>query len=111
MSIIYNDLKRLYKKFDSAKVSTDFLFATVVEEGNPPILEGKDLDRYPTRSIIIPREFTDYEVEIERSCYCVDSPQSNLRETIKVFNHLKLNEKVVLLKQEGGQKLMVIARF
>ncbi len=51
--------------------------------------------------LILPRAVTDYELEVETN---------GVKKKIKVLNSLKVGERVVLLRLEGGQSFLVSDR-
>lgn len=71
---------------------------------NPdPIMIQIDGDSKLTLSkefVVIPEQFTDHEMEV------LDGG----RRKIRILNALKANEKVILIRQQGGQKYLVAGR-
>ena len=52
--------------------------------------------------VILPKELTDYNIKIQ-----IDGEIKN----IKIFNALKIDDKVILLKVQGGQKYIVLDKM
>lgn len=94
-------IKKAANEANEAGSPSTFVYGTVL---NPdPILIQVDGDSKLTLSrefVVIPEQFTDYEVEVL---------DGNKRK-VKILNALKADERVVLIRQQGGQKYLVAGR-
>ena len=100
-----NDLVRLIKQAALEAVDTttpvQITFGTVISASplqvkvdNKLILESVHLE--------VPQSLTDYDVEM--------SVDGGARQTYTIYNSLKLNDKVTLLRFQGGKRYLVIDR-
>lgn len=94
-------IKKAANEANEAGSPSTFVYGMVL---NPdPIMIQIDGDSKLTLSkefVVIPEQFTDHEMEV------LDGG----RRKIRILNALKANEKVILIRQQGGQKYLVAGR-
>ena len=75
----------------------------VVTSVNPLKIQLTPQFTLPDCVLVVPKRFTeDYEIKVE-----IDGSEK----TIKLKNTLEVNDKVALLKQEGGQSYLVLDKI
>lgn len=57
----------------------------------------------PTSALVVPQHLTDYEIEVEIN--------GGAKQKMKVYNALKKNDKVALLRKAGGQQFFILDRI
>lgn len=119
--IIADDLKTFMAGFVGNMRLTDYEVGTYLENGH--VMTDQSLD-IPDTCIVIPQYMTDWEVDVE-----VEDNYSKLHASacpggqgdctavehkgqvkIKVLNHLKAGDKVILMRKPGGQQYLIISR-
>lgn len=96
-----DDFKKMIQKVVNAMVPANYEIATVTEEdeGEGPTIQAEGYEEeFDKDAIIIPEQFTDHEIETGEG-------------TVEVKNHLKKDDKVILLGQPGGQVYIVLGRI
>ena len=79
-----------------------FVYGTVISSNPVSIqIDGDNKLTIGKEFVVVPKQFTDHEVEIS----------DGSRKKIAIFNALKKEERVVLIRQQGGQKYLVIGRM
>ena len=58
----------------------------------------------PSALLVVPKHLTDYEVD-----YTTD--EQTTKSTIKIYNALKVGDKVALLRKQGGQSYFILDRI
>lgn len=110
------------QKMEASDLST-FLYGTV--ESASPLQIGIDSDKklsLTSEFLVLTKNVTDYEVEIdieyenewETEKDCPEHPHKHEikgKKKFKVLNALKAGDKVVLVRQQGGQKYLVIDKI
>ena len=114
---LIDSIKTIVKNYLDSADLCDFLFGEV-KSGVPASIELEANKLMLEESfLIIPKHLTDYEQEIEVE-WDTDNggspahshPVSGTKK-IKVKNALQLAERVILIRQQGGQKYLVIDRY
>lgn len=94
-------IKTAAKEANEAGSPCTFVYGMVTASNPVSIqIDGDSKLTLGREFMVIPRQFTDHEVEI----------RDGNRRRIKIYNALKAGEKVVLIRQQGGQKYLVAGR-
>lgn len=105
------------QKMEASDLCT-FLFGTV--ESAAPLQIGVDSDKklsLTSEFLTLTRNVTDHEIEIEiEPAWNTETADAHThqikgKKKLKVLNALKQGEKVVLIRQQGGQKYLVVDRI
>ena len=106
---LINNLKQITENVNNASSFSDYYIGTVVSD--EPLIQLGDSTQKPlfSQAVIIPAEFSSYEVEVEGEFTGELTGSFTGRMTIN--NKLKTGEKVLLLKKTGGQKYTVIGKI
>lgn len=94
-------IKQAAIEANEAGSPSTFVYGVVISPD--PVMIQVDGDSKLTLSrefVVIPEQFTDHEVEV------LDGDKRKIR----ILNALKADEKVVLIRQQGGQKYLVVGR-
>ena len=59
----------------------------------------------PASLLVVPQHLTDYTVKAD-----LDTSTDGELKTIKIYNSLKVNDKVALLRKAGGQSYFILDR-
>lgn len=113
---LIDSIKTIAKNCIQESDPCTFLFGTV-ESAAPLKIRIDDKLVLDRDALVIPRYLTDHEQEIEAEFDTETSgspehkhPVNLATIKIKVKNVLKSGEKVIVLRQQGGQKYMVLDR-
>ena len=97
-------IKRLAQQQVDGTYPTVLLFGTI--SNTNPLTLKIDNKVYSSEFIVIPRHLTNYEVTIEES-----TSQGYVERNVKVKSELKQGDKVIVARQQGGQKYIVLDRI
>ena len=78
----------------------DLRYGTVVSI-KPLKVQVTNLFTIPSSLLVVPQHLTDYEVQVK-----LDG-----KKTMTVYNALKVNDKVALLRKQGGQSYFILDRI
>ena len=85
---------------DNAQM-TDLRYGTVVST-NPLKVRITPEFTLPSALLVVPKHLTDYDIPM-----IVDGEEK----TVKILNSLTLNDKVALLRKQGGQSYFILDRI
>ena len=114
-----NDLLNSMKKagLDAVEASkpADFCFGKVTKE-EPLTISVEQKLTLSTAQLVLTRNVTEFKIKITPIKWKTEEEDGHKHELkeeekeIKVHNKLKVGEKVVLIRQKGGQKYLVLDR-
>ena len=114
-AILVETIKTIVKNYLEASDQCTFIYGIVVS-ANPVTVFVNEKLTLGSEFLVVCKHLTDYEyeVEIKDNTDVAGSPPHNHPlssiKKIKVKNALQPGEKVVLVRQQGGQKYLVIDR-
>lgn len=138
MSALYQAMKRVVNEYDANKAGTNVHFGTV--RGEKPLeIELDSKLRLEERFFVVAEHLTDYEIEFELNENLTGNELTGIRQiegwyaqhegqqtvvvnsggiqgytgkgTVKLLNHLKAGDRVIVLRMEGGQQFVVADRI
>lgn len=94
-------IKKAANEANEAGSPSTFVYGMVIRAEPVEIqIDGDNKLILSKEFVVLPEQFTDHEVEI------LDGGKRK----IKILNALKDGERVVLIRQQGGQKYLVVGR-
>lgn len=96
---LYNSIKLAAMKAVETSKPSDFLFGTVVSD-SPLRISIEQKLTLGSAQLVLTRNVTDFKITIT----------DGEKREVTIHNGLKVNDKVVLIKQKGGQKFLVVDR-
>lgn len=122
--LLYNDLKQIIKDVYNAQNPTDTIGGLVLSTDPLSITTDKQQDPIPSSLVIVPaaygvREYEDVTLEItegradvigtEEPAY-VDLAGVTLKGKLTFDNSLKVDDSVLMVKSQDGQRFIVIGK-
>lgn len=95
-------MKLVSKQERDSEQPTDLRIGTVTSV-NPLKVQISTQLTIPSSLLVVPKHLTDYEVNIEIN--------GGSKQKMKVYNALKKNDKVALLRKAGGQQFFILDRI
>jgi preprotein translocase subunit YajC len=113
MANLNEAIKEVVKGTVSQSEPSTFLFGTVKSASPLSISVNDDKKLDLTKEfLVLTNNVMDYEVEIEVDWKTDDDLHTiKGKKKIKMLNALKTGEKVILIKQQGGQKYLVLDKI
>lgn len=105
--VIFNDLKEIFHIINDASKPARTDVATVVQGADGLTLQGAELTNYPQAAVVVPQHLNGSSVEASYTCPVTGE---EVRFTINIGNGLQAGDKVIVVKDKGGQKLTVVGR-
>lgn len=90
------------KQARDAEQPTDLRIGTVTS-AKPLKVQISTQLTIPSSLLVVPEHLTDHEIEVEIN--------GGAKQKMKVYNALKKNDKVALLRKDGGQQFLIIDRI
>lgn len=114
--LIYNDIKSMITEVVGSSTPTDLLKGTIVNVSPIQVQIDGNSEYYPSSCFVVPEHLTDREREIEVSYEGTNTaiPESLIfsgRMKIKIFEALKVGDRVFLLQCQHGQKFLILDRL
>lgn len=81
---------------------TDLRFG-VVTSVSPLKVQISNQLTIPSNALVVPQHLTDYDVDVKLG--------NDTRKNMKVYNALKINDKVALLRKAGGQQFLILDKI
>lgn len=110
-------VKLLAQQVNDAGKPADLRYGTVTKI-SPLEIHITSTFILPKELLIVPEHLTDHEVKISTSGYgwVTDSADGhthgiNQTRTVKVYNALKVGDRVALMRESGGRKYFILDRF
>lgn len=94
---ILSVVKLATEEYLNTRQLTDLRIGTIVDT-NPIKIKISNQLTIPSSAIIVPQHLTDYKVKTNNG-------------DLTIFNSLKVNDKVALLKKQGGQSYFILDRI
>lgn len=88
----------------------DWRYGTVVDT-SPLKVRITNQFTIPSKLLVVPQHLTDYEISCTYTPVNNDGGEQTVTSTIKVHNALKVGDKVVLLRKQGGQSYFILDRI
>jgi hypothetical protein len=114
MANLNNAIKQVAMAAVNESEPATFLFGTVIS-ANPLQIQVEQKMLLTKEFLVLTKNVIDYEVDVEvdwktesETCTVSHTHEIEGKKKIKVQNALKKNNKVILLKQQGGQKYLVL---
>ena len=107
-------MKMAAKEVSENGQPTDLRIGTVTS-AKPLKIQVSSQFILPSSLLIVPQHLTDYEINVEMDW---DTETADLhthgikgKKTIKIYNALKVGDKVALLRKQGGQSYFILDRI
>ena len=88
----------------------DLRYGTVVST-NPLKVQVTNLFTLPSSLLVVPKHLTNYEVPVSIDWTTEDNQVIKGKKTMTIHNALKVNDKVALLRKQGGQSYFILDRI
>lgn len=98
-------IKELSKQQSEGTYPTAIMFGTIT--GVKPVVLKIDNQIYGSGFVVVPERLTNYKVSVD-----VDDSTVKLDgSTMTIHNALKVGDKVIVARQNGGQKFVILDRI
>ncbi|WP_099469453.1 DUF2577 domain-containing protein [Konateibacter massiliensis] len=114
MANLNEQIKRVALEAVNQSEPSTFVFGTVVS-ASPLKIQVEQKMLLTKEFLVLTQNVLNYETEAEidwetepETCTLAHAHKLKGKKKIKILNALKLNDKVILIKQQGGQKYLVL---
>ncbi len=117
MANLNEEIKKVAMGAYNESEPSTFLFGTV-SSASPLSINVDQKTNLTKEFLVLTNNVIDYEVEVEvdwstelETCSTPHKHNVKGKKKIKILNALKVGEKVILIKQQGGQKYLVLDKI